>query len=109
MLAGVDALTIKNMNEELKQKFHELRNKSDLTNQMERIKIFFELFPQGLTAPEVYRLDKQYFGTHCPLSSIRARVTELTGHKGNYYLIQTIRTKTSQYGKREHYYKLRKL
>jgi hypothetical protein len=97
------------MNQEQRKRFNELRNQTNLQNQRERIKIFFELFTEGLTAPEVYRLDKQYFGTNCPLSSIRARVTELSGPKGRFYLEQTAKTKTSQYGKREHYYKLRKL
>ncbi len=109
MSVGVDALTIKKMNQEQRKRFQELRERSNLAKQRERIKIFFQLFPKGLTAPEVYKLDKQYFSTNCPLSSIRARVTELAGSKGKYYIEQTARTKTSQYGRREHYYKLRKL
>lgn len=92
-----------------KSKFRELRNNINTTSLVQRIMLWYQLFPHGLTAPEVYRLDVMYFGSSNPEKSYRARISELSGPKKSFKLEKTARTKTGQYGEQEHYYKLRKL
>jgi len=72
----------------------------------DRLLAIFKLFPEGLTAPQAHRLDKIYNGSHGPESSVRARCSEMSK---NGPLEITARTRTGQYQKKEHFYKIRKL
>ena len=71
----------------------------------DRLLAIFRLFPEGLTAPQAHGLDRIYNGSHGPESSVRARCSEMSKPIGPLEI--TARTRTGQYQKKEHYYKIR--